>query len=253
MTLLGRLLFLASATSLFAAAQTLPPAEKTIWDGVFTLTQAERGYQAYGMYCSRCHGDDLSGRGGVLIGGKFMDRWREDHLTSFYTVVHNTMPPGARGRVSDANYLDIVAYVLHVNEFPAGQVELTAASLDHIAVVGRDGPKAVPDFALVTISGCLAQDADQQWMVTNASEPIRTRNPRESTEPEIAAAQSRAAGTHTFHFLDSREFSAELKAGRWMEAKGFLMRAPGNDRVNLTWLKGLRESCVPQSNRPPSP
>jgi len=28
-----------------------------------------------------------------------------------------------------------------------------------------------------------------------------------------------------------------------MEAKGFLMRSPGNDRINLTWLKILKPGC----------
>jgi hypothetical protein len=72
---------------------------------------------------------------------------------------------------------------------------------------------------------------------------VRTRNPRESSPAELTAAKARPAGSHTYGLLDSVHFPDELREGRWMEAKGFLIRSPGNDRINLTWLKGLRESC----------
>jgi len=172
-----------------------------------------------------------------------MDRWREDNLNSLYTLMKNIMPPGPRGQVSSAEYADIVAYVLSVNQIPAGAGELVPDELERILVIGKEGPKPVPDFALVTVVGCLAPAANNQWTLTGASEPIRTRSPRESSEPELAAATARSGGSHTFGLLDTVNFPAELKSGRWMEAKGFLIRAPGNDRINLTWLHRLRDSC----------
>ena len=117
------------------------------------------------------------------------------------------------------------------------------AKFENILIVGKDGPKPVPDFSLVTVSGCLSKDAENRWMLTNASEPVRTRNPGKSTEAELAAAIRRSAGEHTFHFLDTYEFAEEFKLGGWMEAKGFLIRSPGNDRINLSWLQGLRQTC----------
>jgi cytochrome c5 len=221
----------------------------SIWDGVYSEAQAKRGLATYNSHCSGCHGADLGGFGGVLIGSKFMDRWREDKLSNFYKLIRNTMPPGPRDSLSDAEYVDIVAYVLKRNEFPAGAADFQSTEFDRIQIVGKNGPQPVPDFSLITVVGCLARDASNVWMLTSASEPVRTRNPRESTEAEFAQAKARSAGTHTFHFLATYDFADEFKVGHWMEAKGFLIRSPGNDKIpvgdkiNVTWLKGLRETC----------
>src|SRR5215471_594212 len=228
---------------LIAFGQAAAPKPRTVWDGVYNQAQEDRGRTAYGIYCSRCHAEDLNGARGVLIGAKFMDRWREDNLNSLFALIKQTMPPGPRGQLSSAEYLDIVAYLLGVNQFPSGTGELAINDLERILVVGKEGPKPVPDFALVTVVGCLAPPVNNRWILTNASEPVRTRNPRESPEGELAAAAARPGGSHTFGLLDTVNFPAELHAGRWMEAKGFLMRAPGDDRINLTWLHALRDTC----------
>lgn len=228
-----------------AAILAQPPAakHKTVWDGIFNQVEVSRGTAAYASYCSRCHAEDLRGLGGVLIGGKFMDRWREDNLRNLFQMIRDTMPPGPRDRLTEAEYVDILAYVLKMNEFPEGSGELAPDEFGRILIVAKTGPQPVPDFSLVTVVGCLSRDAANKWMLTGASEPVRTRTPRQSTDAELDAAKVRPGGDHTFHFLDTYEFTEEFKAGRWMEAKGFLIRAPGNDRINLTWLKGLRESC----------
>jgi mono/diheme cytochrome c family protein len=233
-------------TAVAGFAQTASTKPKTVWDGVFNEAQAKRGETAYNSFCSGCHGRDLTGLGSVLSGDKFLERWREDNLSSLFQLIGNTMPPGPRGRVTDAEYIDVLAYILKMNQFPAGTTELAPSELKQILVVRKDGPKPVPDFALVTVVGCLARDEAKVWMLTNASEPVRTRNPRESTEAELAVAKTRVPGNHTFHFLDASEFAAEFRDGRWVEAKGFLIRSPGNDRMNLTWLKGLKETCEGQ-------
>ena len=49
---------------------------KTVWDGAYTAAQATRGESVYFQQCSRCHRDDLSGYGGVLIGSRFMSDWK---------------------------------------------------------------------------------------------------------------------------------------------------------------------------------
>ncbi len=54
-----------------------------------------------------------------------MDSWREDALNSFFRDVRKTMPRDAPSSLSDAAYLDIVAYILKVNAFPGGKLPLT--------------------------------------------------------------------------------------------------------------------------------
>ena len=49
------------------AALLLPVAfaqsERTVWDGVYTEDQAERGRNAYLASCARCHGDNRTPAG----------------------------------------------------------------------------------------------------------------------------------------------------------------------------------------------
>jgi mono/diheme cytochrome c family protein len=216
---------------------------KTVWDGVYTVGQADRGQMAYTRSCARCHGDDLTGSGNVLRGKKWMDHWREDNLRSFFNTVKTTMPRGAPKSLADAEYVDIVAYVLRANEFPTGAEELSADALETVQVIGKEGPAPVPDFSLVTVVGCLYEEPAGTWRMKNASDPVRTRNPRESTAEEDAAAAAKSPGTAAFRLLDTRNFPKETVAGRWVEAKGFLIRNPGDDKVNLTWLRTVAERC----------
>ena len=51
------------------------------------------------------------------------------------------------------------------------------------------------------------------------------------------------ANLEQFRLLDTRNFPKETVAGRWVEAKGFLIRTPGDDKLNLTWLRMVGEMC----------
>src|SRR6185503_14923866 len=105
----------------------------------------------------------------------------------------STMPPGPRNRLNKTEYVDILAYVLSVNGFPVGTTRLDQQDFERVLIVGKDGPMRVPDFSLVTVVGCLGKDAENRWVLTDASEPARTRNPREPTEKEVASDMSRKA------------------------------------------------------------
>ena len=152
------------------------------------------------------------------------------------------MPRGTPHSLADEEYIDIVAYLLQVNAFPSGSEELTADALEGIRIVGKEGPKPVPEFALVTVTGCLAQLDGDIWILKDASEPVRTRNPWESTKEELAEAAARRPGTNRFRLLDIANFRKQAQAGHWTEAKGFLIRTPDN-RINPTWLQTIDEHC----------
>ncbi len=96
------------------------------WSGVFSEVQAERGKEAYSQECAACHLDDMLGDGiaPALIGVPFSFRWSELSLGDMYMAIRTTMPQGAPASLSTKDYVDIVAYILKVNEFPAGDEEL---------------------------------------------------------------------------------------------------------------------------------
>jgi hypothetical protein len=59
-----------------------------------------------------------------LAGGDFMDRWSGQSIGALFERTRATMPKDRPGSLSrDAN-ADIIAYILSVNKFPAGQREL---------------------------------------------------------------------------------------------------------------------------------
>ncbi len=229
--------------NLVCAAEESGNDRVTVWKGVYTAAQAARGKAAYQSACSRCHRDDLSGYSEILRGDRFLERWREDNLNSLSARVQ-TMPPNAPGSLSESAYADIIAYILQVNQFPSGAVDLKPRDFSRIRVEGKNGPEAVPDFALVEIVGCLQKESEGKWMVSNASEPLRTRNPGPSSVDELQRAAVQQLGSLTFHILDVTSLQPDPHNGQKIRAKGFLMRKPGYDRINVTSLEMVAESCA---------
>lgn len=104
-----------------------PAAEvSNVWEGAFTEEQAERGQQAYEVSCIGCHAATLRGTPGGpgIAGGRFTFNWNERSVGELLDYVIYNMPVGAANTLNHETYADIVAYILQVNEFPAGEVEL---------------------------------------------------------------------------------------------------------------------------------
>ena len=81
---------MASTAAVLLRAQAAPPTPaRTVWNGVYTADQAQRGSQQFGTHCASCHAADLTGgEGPSLVGESFMNSWREstvDALLEFLT------------------------------------------------------------------------------------------------------------------------------------------------------------------------
>jgi mono/diheme cytochrome c family protein len=218
------------------AILTAQDARRTVWDGVFTAAQAERGKTAYADHCIQCHKEDLSAYDSVLMGDRFMQHWREDSVASFFITMKNTMPRGAPASLPDAAYVDITAYVLQANDFPAGAKELSADALENIRVEGKSGPAEVHAGALVDVVGCLT-GSGKDWTLTNATAAIRTRNPNDSTAEELKAWDAKPLGTRKFGLMDADFYHPEAHRDHKVEVKGFLIKNPGEDKINVTALQ----------------
>ena len=101
-------------------------AAKTVWDGVFTAEQADRGAEAYKTACSECHGGDLMGDGfaPALTGADFQGNWNDLSVGDLFERIRISMPPSGPSSVTPEQKADIVAHLMHVNKYPAGQAEL---------------------------------------------------------------------------------------------------------------------------------
>ena len=224
----------------------------TTLDGVYTAGQATRGQETYRSTCSGCHKDDLSGLNGPpLKGNQFIERWREFELDVLFNMIRDNMPPNRSNEkqpLTDGAYLDVLTYILQQNSAPAGTGELTAAMLENILLIGKDGPKPVPSGALVKVVGCLTEGADKLWTLTNASEPIRTRTPEETSPAELKESEIKPLGTLTLRLqnLDyaDPDFKPESYRGRKMQVKGYLIRQPNRERINITSIDMVARSCT---------
>src|SRR5438067_12353590 len=99
---------------------------RSVWNGVYTAAQAEKGKEEYQKTCIRCHAASLDGiQDANLLGdfgprfslrGKdFMDRWREDTAFSLFNLIKNGMPPRNEPKatpvqLNDETSLNLLAY-----------------------------------------------------------------------------------------------------------------------------------------------
>jgi len=91
----------------------------------FTALQAAAGKIAYDANCAVCHGSTLTnGTFGVpLGGGYFKNVWSGRAVEVLYDKAR-TMPPASPNSLPQNTYADIVAYVLGLNGFVAGEIPL---------------------------------------------------------------------------------------------------------------------------------
>ena len=115
------------ATSMVTAESAEELTQGTVTSaGVFTDEQAQRGEDTYMQECAACHLDDLLGDGIAppLLGVPFYFRWSELSIGDMYAAIRTTMPQGAPASLSTQGYIDIIAFLLQVNEYPSGDSEL---------------------------------------------------------------------------------------------------------------------------------
>ncbi len=107
-------------------------------DGLFSSEQAARGAEAYRATCSSCHALDLRGNSNSpgLRGIGFLFVWEGRSLGELYDAIRTTMPQESPGSLTIGQYLDILAYILEQNDYPAGGADLANASgeLDSVVI-----------------------------------------------------------------------------------------------------------------------
>jgi len=242
--LAGRVLVLLLGSSLTYTVAAQP--SRTVLDGVFTDGQAKRGEAAYAVNCAECHdGADVDGP--TLEGTPFIDRWREDNLDILFTFVRTKMPADGPGKLSENTYLDIVAYLLQMNNYPGGARELTLDTLGTTRLVGEDGPKPLPTNTLIQSAGCFTSGTGGAWELTDSSELSRTRIADQITAQEQKSAATKPLGSQRFrlqNLTDISGFTPDSYKGHKVLVKGVIIRQPNNDRINVTALTTIGSSCV---------
>ena len=99
---------------------------RSVWTGVYTEAQAQRGAELYDKTCSRCHGKALEGADAAALTGKeFMTARDGTTLDKLFKKILDTMPDDDPGTLKPPQAADVTAHILAVNKFPAGEAELS--------------------------------------------------------------------------------------------------------------------------------
>lgn len=127
----------------YAVALGQVPGSRTAADGVFSAAQASRGKATYAVFCAGCHADDLAGTNSGDSGAPPLkhDRFmRGSTAGALYAKIKRSMPLDAPGTLKDTDVLELVAFLLEANGFPAGTTDLPADvnALDQVRI--ESGP-----------------------------------------------------------------------------------------------------------------
>jgi quinoprotein glucose dehydrogenase len=131
-----------TAAMALAGAALAQDAGKSVWQGVFTAEQADRGAGVYAQRCGACHGAALNGTGEApaLIGGEFVSHWDTMTVGDLYDRVRTTMPQNDPQSLTREEYADVLAFLLQNNGFPTGAKPLDRRS-EVLATIGITAEK----------------------------------------------------------------------------------------------------------------
>ena len=117
-------MILCSVAPLFFASTSAPHSEEFITGTItYSEEQAHQGHELYNEHCASCHGAALEGQPSLpLNGATFRARWADDRhsVDDLFYIIRTLMPYGQPATLSKQEYIDIIAYILMVNGYPAG-------------------------------------------------------------------------------------------------------------------------------------
>jgi mono/diheme cytochrome c family protein len=86
--------------------------------GVYNTAQATRGEETYMAVCVACHPR------GTYTTPAFREAWTGKPLSELFDLVKGKMPKNDPASLTAAEYAQVVAYLLKINDVPAGENEL---------------------------------------------------------------------------------------------------------------------------------
>jgi mono/diheme cytochrome c family protein len=109
-----------------AAPAAAAGGDKSTKDGVYTDAQSERGAATAKTTCSACHGRTMKGGmlGPSVVGDTFKGNYDGRPIGELFDKIKMTMPQNNPGSLTPEATADLVAFILKLNEFPAGEAEV---------------------------------------------------------------------------------------------------------------------------------
>lgn len=101
-------------------AQSDGDLSRSTMTGVYSSAQAVSGEETYMNVCVACH------PGGTYATPIFKAAWAGRPLSDLFDIVKEKMPKNDPGSLTEQEAAQVIAYLLKINDVPAGQTELPA-------------------------------------------------------------------------------------------------------------------------------
>ncbi len=122
-----RMIPLATAAMLLAAALPAALQGASTATGTYTEAQAAEGRAIYEAQCAVCHGANLDGTYEIpALKGRFLAHWAGRPVATLADYIGVAMPQMAPGTLSPEDTARVTAYLLKENGMPAGSRPLPA-------------------------------------------------------------------------------------------------------------------------------
>jgi mono/diheme cytochrome c family protein len=125
----GSLVVWATALAFSASGPAQAAAQPTSNDGIYTKAQADGAKKQFDKICADCHPFTVAAKKkpkDLPLGDEpFFENWTGRPLAELVTLIALTMPNDGSAVVTEAEAVDLVAYMLQQNGFPAGSKPLT--------------------------------------------------------------------------------------------------------------------------------
>jgi quinoprotein glucose dehydrogenase len=234
--------YVCAGVSALHAGQAAAPGQPTVWDGVYSAAQAERGRIFFSANCSECHGENLQGgEGKPLAGTPFWNRWRGATVGDLFTTIRTNMPfsddGSKKGTLATNVYVDIVAHILKTNGLPAGMKDLTPTTGVSAMIVLQGGSTELPDTTPVRVVGCLGpRGAGGTWHLEMAAAPVRASAVGGAPDKDVAL------GTRDFELKFVLSSLARL-VGHRVAVSGLLIGEGGVNGLNVSSVDSVSDTC----------
>ena len=103
------------ATSVAQHSSAATP--RSTQSGVYTAEQAARGEDTYATLCTGCHT-------AATHTGTAFQHWDGHSLADLFGYISTRMPKNEPGSLAPEQYVDVMAYLLKLNQMPVGRAEL---------------------------------------------------------------------------------------------------------------------------------
>ena len=211
--------------------ETAPANKMNALAGIYTHEQADGAEAIYASACSSCHGKDARGTegGSPLLGSAFQSKWKDKTIGALFEVTKTTMPKNNPASFDDKTYAALVAFMLQINNYPAGDKLLSfeKKNLDEISF-GPPPPKRVPYKFKPRSTGEAITSIEGEWTQHRSDQASTNYSPLDQINRDNAKQLKIVWRWKTDNFGPTPEFNYEATP---LMVKGILYTTAGSRRA----------------------